>query len=337
VDILINNCSIEFELDNEKTLTDIVSSVSQWAAQRNLVFLDVEVDGDSYSLDSIPDMELNDLKALNCLVVSRAELVMSSISEGAAYCERVDEFINNSIDKKSVDISQLNNIISGINWLNDILDRIISLAGVNPQTAKFRDRTLGEYIEKLKSVEDELQSIDNEDKFFDYFHTGENVFQVVREILRGLLLSDEMQSLVIQSIDSPDSLIESLMSIKQLLPEHITNIEETAIAFQTGRDSEGAEKLNRFIEFIYEYTRTCYQVAPVFRIDPVEIEVNELSLEEKNSTLHELLNDIIDIMENNDIISLADILEYEIIPSIEDIDQYIDLLLDVINGVNKEK
>ena len=48
--------------------------------------------------------------------------------------------------------------------------------------------------------------------------------------------------------------------------------------------------------------------------------------------LHDFLNQTIIILENNDIISLSDILEYEILPALEDLGEYLDLLIDVITG-----
>ncbi|MBN1534108.1 MAG: hypothetical protein JXA20_15665, partial [Spirochaetes bacterium] len=56
------------------------------------------------------------------------------------------------------------------------------------------------------------------------------------------------------------------------------------------------------------------------------------SLEEKNARLRDLLDQITEIMQNNDIISLADTLEYEIRPSLENLGTYLDLLLSQIAG-----
>ena len=44
-----------------------------------------------------------------------------------------------------------------------------------------------------------------------------------------------------------------------------------------------------------------------------------------------LLNSIIEAMEYNDIVSLADILEYEIMPATDNLHEYIDLLINNIN------
>ncbi|HNT11469.1 MAG TPA: hypothetical protein PKG59_11315, partial [Spirochaetota bacterium] len=54
---------------------------------------------------------------------------------------------------------------------------------------------------------------------------------------------------------------------------------------------------------------------------------DRLALEDINADLTEKLNMIVEVMENNDIISLTDILEYEIKPAFEGLGRYIDELL----------
>lgn len=147
-----------------------------------------------------------------------------------------------------------------------------------------------------------------------------------------LLLSEEMRSLIVQSIDSPDVLISSLRQTKEELTDQLAGIRTAAIAYQTGRDAEGSERLRGFIDFIYRYTRTCYQAVPMFQVDLSEIEVEGVSLEKKNRELRNLLHEVTMIMENNDIISLSDVLEYEIRPNLENLGTYIDVLLARISG-----
>ena len=132
------------------------------------------------------------------------------------------------------------------------------------------------------------------------------------------------------SVESPDNLVVSIKKINDELPAQIKNIEEIAVAFQTGNDREGAQKIELFIDFIYQYVRTCYQVSPVFDIDLSEIVIDGISLLDKNSEIQNFLTEISEVLENNDIISLADILEYEIMPLLESVTAYLDLMIEKI-------
>ena len=123
------------------------------------------------------------------------------------------------------------------------------------------------------------------------------------------------------------------------LPQEILKIfqnknilEKAAVSYQTGHDNQGMEELFRFIDFMFFYTRTCYQVAPVFDINLADIIIDGISLEEKNRDLQTMLNETMDIIESNDMISLADILEYEIMELVGNLDEYIEQLLNKITG-----
>ncbi len=52
-----------------------------------------------------------------------------------------------------------------------------------------------------------------------------------------------------------------------------------------------------------------------------------ISLLDRNRRIQDMLNETIEIMENQDYISLSDILEYEIRPLVSDLGVFMDLLL----------
>ena len=70
---------------------------------------------------------------------------------------------------------------------------------------------------------------------------------------------------------------------------------------------------------------------PVFGIQLSDIEIDGVTLEDKNRTIQDMLNSVIEAMENSDMISLADILEYEIREALSDLSAYIDILLSKVD------
>ena len=184
----------------------------------------------------------------------------------------------------------------------------------------------------LESLRDALAAADGAPGLSEALGAHEGVFADIKGIFRMLLLSDAMRSLIVQSIDSPDVLISSLKQMGDELAEQLANVEAAAVAYQTGKDTDAAGRLKGFVDFIYRYTRTCSQIMPIFRVDLAEVEVGGVSMEKQNRDLRNLLHNVIEVMENNDIISLSDILEYEIKPALESLRPYVDLLLSRISG-----
>lgn len=320
--VQINNCPVAFELEREETVSDVISSVSQWARERNLVFLETEIDEKSYLVDSIPDISLDEVNLINCVVQSRADVVISSLHEGISYCDRVLSFVAQSFDNYS-DASPMKNLAGGIDWLLDVLRSVLQLLDVDINQLRYKDRSVSEYTEGLLHLR-ELMEAEEDISTIQQALSDDNLLESFKGIFRMILLSEDLRTLVVNSIDSPDLLVDSLNEIKRSVSEQIQNLDDIVIAFQTGRDVEGSEKLNIFIDFTYRYIRASLQITPVFGIDLSMIAVDGVSLEERNRQLHDLLHEIVKVMENNDIISLTDILEYEIRPAIEDLDRYIE-------------
>ncbi len=327
MEVLINNHPIEFQLGDEDKVSNIIASISKWASDRGLIFNEVFIDKKLYRVEEVDDFELADVDIINCVIESRANIIFSTIDEGTLYCSKVLDFIDRSSKEGTIDRHEVSNLSEGIDWMIDVLDKIINLIGIDREQLKYRDKSIIEFESELKELGARIVTIKEDNSLIKRLEESAVLFTGLKEIYRNLLLSEEMKSLILKSIDSPDELMTLLYEVKETLPAAAKKIEETAVSFQSGKDSEGVEKLNEFIEFMLRYTRICYQIAPVFGIDLSNLIIDDISLESVNNDVMAFLNEIIEAMENDDIISLADILEYEIMPAINDLGEYVDLLI----------
>ncbi len=331
MEVCINSYPVDFELEGERTVTDVIDSVSQWARDRDLVFTDVLIDDKQYSIDDVPQEDLAEVASINCIVRSRADVVFSTIDEGVRYCERAQSFIAGGSREQGAP-GDINDLATGIDWLVDVADALFGLLGLAPDRVKVRDRSAAQLIQDLQTLKQALEKAPAKPEAWTLAAGKESYFSDMKDMFRVLLLSNEMKQLIVQSIDSPDMILHSLKSLREEFSGQMKNIEETAIAFQSGKDTDGSSGMERFIDFVYRYTRACYQAVPVFQVELGDIEVQGVSLEEKNERLHDFLNQTIIVLENNDIISLSDMLEYEMLPALENLGDYLDLLIEAIIG-----
>ncbi|HOK01577.1 MAG TPA: hypothetical protein PKX79_01200 [Spirochaetota bacterium] len=331
MEVRINNYPVEILLENEKTVRDVINSLAEWINQKNLILAGVEIDGKEYSLEDAPLTDIEEIKVLNCLVQSRADVVYDTVNEAIVYCDRVVDFLSN-LEDNAMDDDELEDIVSGIEWLQEVFESVSHLLKMDPAEIKFRDKNVAQYLKKLDELKHRILTFLSEMEDTGEIDIEEDLFTDLKEILAMFLVSEEMKRLVIESIDSPDVLINSLKEILKNLPEQKNILEKAAVSYQTGHDNQGMEELFRFIDFMFFYTRTCYQVAPVFDINLADIIIDGISLEEKNRDLQTMLNETMDIIESNDMISLADILEYEIMELVGNLDEYIEQLLNKITG-----
>ncbi len=328
--VLINDCPVDFELQQDKKISDVINSISEWTRDRDLVFYELYIDNDYYPIDSAPDTSLADIKVINCIVQSKADIVFTSVDEASRYCDRVSSFMQRVAETDEYSQGDMDDLLTGISWLMEVLARVTGLLGISYDRLKYRDFDLAYHVRAIEAFRSSLAATGAGVKGIVTEHR--DTFTDIKNIFRLILLSDEMRSLIIQSIDSPNVLISSIRKTTEELSQQLAGIQAAAMAYQMGKDAEGSERLKAFVDFIYRYTRTCYQLVPMFHVDLAAIAVDGISLEQKNRDLRSLLHEIISVMENNDIISLSDILEYEIKPALENLGAYMVILLEKITG-----
>lgn len=325
--IYINDYPVEFTVENESRLSEVIKSISDWAAGRELVFSEAVVDGTFYSVEDIPDSEISTVKEINCSVRSVADIVISSIEEGIVYCGKVIDTIDPILPDGELNKTELDDLVTGAEWLREMTHKVFSLAGIDI-AARYRDTSVAELLDRINVI---LKSGTGAAKG-EPLQNLSALFTGLRQVFGSALQSDELRDLTARSIDSPETLIEELLSLKDQAMEKSELIENAVMMFQTGKDREGMAALDGVIEFIYAYNRICYQTGPVFGTELDEIKSGDLSMEQLNRNLLDHLTGLIEVMENGDIISLSDTLEYEIRPLFEEISVFIDILLKNISG-----
>ncbi|MDA3900271.1 MAG: hypothetical protein PF637_07105 [Spirochaetes bacterium] len=330
MELLMNGQVVDFEFENEKTVKDIRESMSVWAAKRDLIFTGMLVDDVFYSGNDLPDITLDSIEVCDLSIQSRADLVISSLNEGIAYCDRIVEYINECNSADCFSSSDLDSFFSGIDWLIDVTTSVFSMLDLDMKDIKHMDRTVAEYLADITVLTSNLQTAAGDDdttKIIALLDEQKQLFTLFKGIFKMAMLSDNIKDMVVRSIDSPDALIKSLIESKEKLPDQLENLEKISEAFQSGKDEEASSLMHPFLDFMYTYSRTSIQSAPVFSIDPEDLVVDGVSISEKNRQINELLAEIVDVMESDDIISASDILEYELKPALESVPDFIDELL----------
>ncbi len=319
MEIQINGHPVEFTLEKEKNVKEVVNAVSQWARERELIISEVQLGDEIFSMDDVPERAIENVQIMNCIIQSKADLVADSIYEATEYCGRVIEYIDGGEKGTPPSNGDLGKIASGLDWLLEVSKKTMALLGISIKSAKHRDKSAEQLFESVGKMSKAIESGETDRAVI--LDELKNILADFRDFLRIVLLSDEVRRAIITSIDSPDTVAGMLAQILNDIPYQKQNLENSAASYQAGRDPEGSAGVEKFIDFIYRYFRVCHQIKPVFNIDPVNVSSGDLTLTEKNDAINELLNQMIQSLENNDIIGLTDVLEYELVPALDDIEE----------------
>jgi hypothetical protein len=331
MNILMNGYGVDFTIDNEKNVKEICNSILEWTKQRDLIFTDMYIDGDLFTMDTLPDKELSAVGSINCIVQSKADLILSTLHEAVTYCERILNHIHDVEASGKSDLSQREALTRGISWMIDAYHIIFAILVLDEKEIKYLDKTIDYYFASLMDCGKSIESVKDISEFKKILFENKALFETIKSIFKMLFLSDSLKKLIVKSLESPNQLIEGLKTIKNEIAEQVEKLESASVMFQSGKDAEGADIMQSFIDFIYRYIRLCHQISPVFGIDPAEISSGDDTMEKTNSAIYSYLEEIVSVMENSDIISLSDILEYQMKPEVEKCAPFIELVLDKIS------
>jgi hypothetical protein len=331
MNILINGYGVDFALENEKNVKEVCASILDWTKKRDMIFTDLYIDGELYSMDSLPDMDITSVGSINCIVQSKSDLILSTLHEAVTYCERIIGHISDIEKKGKADLSQKEALSRGIVWMLDASRVIFSILVLDEKEIRYLDKTIDQYFTKLSECGKAIESAKDANEFKKILLDNRNLFETVKSVFKMLFLSDSLKNLIVKSLESPNQLIEGLKQIKEEIGGQVEKLEKAAVFFQSGKDADGADIMQSFIDFIYRYIRLCHQISPVFGIDPAEISSGDDNMEKTNSAIYSYLEEIVSVMENSDIISLSDILEYQMKPEVEKCAPFIQLVLEKIS------
>ncbi len=138
--------------------------------------------------------------------------------------------------------------------------------------------------------------------------------------------ADEIQSLEINSEVLSALVKESLGELEEVLPELPKVCHQLAEVFQSESPDEGYAIFEQLAEVWAAVTLRQQQVIKVLELDINTLSIDDKPFEEVQDELNKSLQDAAKALESKDLISLADLLEYELAPRAEDEKRIVDLL-----------
>ncbi len=302
MNIYINNDKIDFQLESEKVLSEVINALSDWASAEGYHMLSVSYDGTSYDFkdDSCKNKPVDQVQNINIEVKSHIELLLINIQLLHQYFSLFEKAMT----------------AGNYTLLHEL------------QTESEMPEKL--FIEILGGVQDEL--ID--DKHPDLFSSmksyspespenseiAEFILGRIKSVL--IILNDRIRELT----DSVNEL-SAVIKVLRLSLEDINNI---SILLQTGKDREALTGIIRFTELTQKLLRIYTILENTGVLDFSNAVIDEMTIREYFTSLNEILNEFTEAFSVGDSVLVGDLLEYEISPRVSS-------LLDVLEqNIKKE-
>lgn len=275
----INNEIVDFVLENEKNVLDVLKSLSQLLASEDALITRILIDGKEINFDdeALSKISIDNVKEIEVIAQKKEEVIYDLFLE----CQRLLSEVKNSLKEKG--LNQKQEIIDAFNWVKDTI-QTISKTG---------------YIGNSESITI-ISSIDKVIKFFDLDEKDINL-ETLMSVIDSLVnyIKAVREKLIYFQLPQKEEL-------GSLIEESLSLLPKVSEAFQIGNDREALQNVEYLINVMEILTAFLKRNIKTFKEDKQE-KVGKL-YEDMNS----LLTRVIEAFENMDMVLIGDLFEYEL-------------------------
>jgi len=129
--------------------------------------------------------------------------------------------------------------------------------------------------------------------------------------------SNGIRELEIHTATAQEISAESVRMASEQLSEVVEETRKTAELFRYDDESEANHRLVILIEILQKFVNLLELLKQALRLDFASISTDSKSLESHQQAMIEILGQVLAAQQNHDWISLADLLEFELVPLLE--------------------
>jgi hypothetical protein len=277
VEILINDVPISFELEHETTAGEVMDGLSRWLTSNGHTVNEVLLNGDPVPDDSA-------WRSHGVDTVERLEIRAASIHQ--------------------LEIDQLETIIN----YTDLLRRVAQEGSLQQVSSVLEElphisHAIHRLVPDLSGLLAESASTAVQNSF-----TGDSREQLSRRAGEVTRILQQRQR---ELLEPEHELRGTVTALQQILP----SFEEVPTQLQSGREKEALDLVAQFAEL----TRRLLRVLPVAsaaRPELAEIQVEGEAFSESVQELNALFRELEEAFENDDMVLIGDVMEYELLPKL---------------------
>ena len=329
MNIFINGKELSVMLENETNAYEVLKPIEEWCNSNDFLINKIIIDNTEmqpYIDEEYETIPIENVQKIEVEALSQAEYSLYSIMSIVEYIEKVS-------NTDSVSAKDIEDLKDGMYWVLDSIPRTIFLFNMSLDSYGI--------IHILKMLEVKLEKFnnasDNINKFNEFFNNEFKPFLTEKMLPTMYTVIEEAKIntifLFAGNITSSNALYK-VGSLPKFLPLILDILDSIVNKLQSGNDKEAfmyAEKFSRIVSYAFSILSN---VASIYSIDYSQISLNSVTLTDAINDFNEMMNNVLDAFANEDYISIADLLEYEIKERIENIMNYIPLVEEHIEKLN---
>ena len=289
MEIRINKEVVDFTLEHERALGEVVDGIQDWLGTNGFTITGIKLNDTELTFASRLEWQDEPVEEVDSLDISAhhpMDLALDKLVAVVQYLQLIAE----EADPESPVTMDL---LKGLDDVSQMIDEVFPYSTTSTTTFGSQFRTLAE---KTRLLDGGPVSTQDFDAFIAY--TNELVIVLHARI---------------REISDPAT---ELKTLAPSLKEMIDRVGDVAVLLQTGRDQEAMTTLLRLLEILQKLVRVIHYLTEKDLIDLGIIEIEGEGISDFASGLNGFLRELSEAMEASDTILIGDLLEYEIAPKL---------------------
>jgi hypothetical protein len=307
--ITINDQRIDYDLEQEKVLGDVIKSLERLASSNGSVIESISLDDRAIPLDEeSPEfkeslaLRLEDVGELRVMTLPRPTLAVRSVGTLSEYCATLLGKCA-ELSRESADLPRLSDgILEGAALLREGFQSTLDFLGVRARMVTDGGKSLADAIARL----DQFTALYGR-RYIDGSGIG-SLREIVKEleaflpkVLKWVIVKGRVHSELLEPCTS-----EILDDLGSLAESSLPQLERIGKDLHVGEDRRALENVTALVELLDE-------IVALFRVSGVSADEAASLFRDIRSSLREMEDALI----NGDMVTLADSLEYELKPRFE--------------------
>lgn len=293
MEIQINNQNLDFSIESNETLGDVVKGIEAWLEGTDLVLYSVK--HGEQELLSLPSEQWaqtphGEVGTLNVMVKHTRELTLLNLQTILEYLGMLKQGISAGGDRQN---RQLKELLAGFPALVE---------------------SLRKHFPDSESILQTLVTLFGDTEADQVLSWGEEKKAQAYNLID--LISTQV-SFRLQELQDPKAALRTLSGALKVCIEEISEI---SILLQTGKDRQAMDTMVRFSELSQSLVRV---VASVFSENHSQVDVGGMSLRDFYIELNSILAELLEAFEAKDSVLIGDLMEYEIAPRLQQLRSFL--------------
>ncbi len=197
---------------------------------------------------------------------------------------------------------------------------------IDNQTVNIKVNEQGNMEEFLEEIQNFIHSQDDSKLVIDITVDGEKIFESQQEM--NTIRLDKVSKVEIKTDTITSTVTRVLGEIQVELPKLSSAMTQISTSLQSGNREAALELFSQICSEWRKIIQFFDNISQILQLDFSKIKYGDKSIDQANEELLALLVDTKKAIENDDLVMLSDLIEYELAGKIEEEIKIVDVLID---------